>query len=429
MEKLNTYRHYIKQLLSEYASHRSSDNEVDTELIFDTDRPCIRGMRIRLPQQRSNVSRSLLILGSLGISLWLGSCSRWFRPVAPPEPREGQTEELVFTDISLEQVNPEGQKIWELEADRVVYTGDTHLALVDNPSGLLFEEGKATYRVSATKGEVDESKPEIILRGAVVLEALEDQGLVKGDLLTWKPDEEIFILEGNLEGTYAAVKFSAQRAELQNKIEDLLVSGSVVADLPSSQVRLKTEALTWDMDQELVKGIVPVLLEHYQSDNPDVILDRGTGDGILALITPQRFTLSPNAIVNLGEQGLEIRSQNLTWDAIVNRVDSPGAVTVIRSSDQLEVQGNSGAFELNGQVATLAGNVQAWNPKQAARLWSDRLVWRLQDDQVEATGAVRYEQGNPVLNIQGDRAVGLLGSEQITVTSETRSVKTVYVLP
>lgn len=38
MEKLELYRTYIKQLLSEYASLSKSDDEVETELVFDTER-------------------------------------------------------------------------------------------------------------------------------------------------------------------------------------------------------------------------------------------------------------------------------------------------------------------------------------------------------------------------------------------------------
>lgn len=365
----------------------------------------------------------------IGTSLCLSGCDRFFRPLDPPEPQTPQSEALVFNDITLEQVNPEGQKVWELEAESVTYEPETRLALVDKPSGLLFENGTATYRVSATTGQVDESKPEIILRGTIVLEALIDKGVLTGDQLTWKPEEELFILEGNLTGTYEDIKFTGQRAELQNKIEELRVTGQVVADLQDSDARLKTEALTWDMDQERVQGILPVLLEHYEAEKPDQIIDRATGDGIIALIPQQRFTLSPKAIVTLGKSGLEIRSESLTWDAIEERVDSPGRVTVVRSTDGLEVKGNSGNFELKTQIATLQGAIEAWNPKQAARLWADRLVWGLKDDRVEATGVVRYEQGNPVLKIEGDRAVGLLDSEEITVTSSERSVKTVYVLP
>ncbi len=38
MEKLERYRTYIKQLLSDYASLSPSDGEAETELVFDTQR-------------------------------------------------------------------------------------------------------------------------------------------------------------------------------------------------------------------------------------------------------------------------------------------------------------------------------------------------------------------------------------------------------
>ncbi|KST69836.1 XisI protein [Mastigocoleus testarum] len=38
MEKLERYRTYIKQLLSDYASLSPSEGEAETELIFDTER-------------------------------------------------------------------------------------------------------------------------------------------------------------------------------------------------------------------------------------------------------------------------------------------------------------------------------------------------------------------------------------------------------
>jgi hypothetical protein len=38
MEKLERYRTYIKQLLTEYAQLSPSDDEIETELIFDSER-------------------------------------------------------------------------------------------------------------------------------------------------------------------------------------------------------------------------------------------------------------------------------------------------------------------------------------------------------------------------------------------------------
>lgn len=38
MEKIEQYRTHIKYLLTEYAKGSPSDNEVETELVFDTER-------------------------------------------------------------------------------------------------------------------------------------------------------------------------------------------------------------------------------------------------------------------------------------------------------------------------------------------------------------------------------------------------------
>lgn len=38
MEKLERYRSYIKQLLTEYASLSHSDDEAETEQVFDNER-------------------------------------------------------------------------------------------------------------------------------------------------------------------------------------------------------------------------------------------------------------------------------------------------------------------------------------------------------------------------------------------------------
>ncbi|MGA0198848.1 MAG: hypothetical protein ACO3NK_06935, partial [Prochlorotrichaceae cyanobacterium] len=62
----------------------------------------------------------------IGSSLLMTGCSanpfaRWFSPITSPPTPESPSEDLSFIDISLEQVNPQGEKIWELEALKVTY--------------------------------------------------------------------------------------------------------------------------------------------------------------------------------------------------------------------------------------------------------------------------------------------------------------------
>ena len=368
----------------------------------------------------------------IGSSLLMTGCSanpfaRWFSPITSPPTPESPSEDLSFIDISLEQVNPQGEKIWELEALKVTYQDETQLAVLDKPSGVLFQEGEATYRVSGDSGTVNEAVSELTLEGNVVLELLTEDGQVEGQKLTWQPNEAFFLLEGNLQGHYQAVNFSGQRAELRNREQQLLLSDTVVADLTTNKIRLRTEALTWDIAEKVVEGIVPVVLEHYATENPEQVIDRATGDGIRADLTKQHFSLSPNALVTLGKSQLEIRSKTLLWDTIaaVIRSDTPITIT---TADRSQIRGNTGEFALNTQIATLVGAIEAQHQNPLGKLWADRVQWQLENDRIEAVGAVRYEQPSSGLKMEGTQAIGNLGSQEIEVTG-SQQVKTVYVLP
>lgn len=381
-------------------------------------------------------SRSALLILGLSSSLLLVGCginpfARWFRPIVTQPPTDSSAEDLRFTDISLEQVSPQGEKIWELKAEKVTYENDQQLASLEKPSGILFRSGKASYRVSGDRGTVNETASELALEGNVVLEVLTTDGQVDGEKLTWKPDEEYFILEGNLKGHYETVRFSGQRAELREKEQQLTLSQDVVADLSTDRIRLRTAALTWDLAPNIIQGATAVLLERYAPDHPDQILDRATGDSIRVDVPQQQFRLSPNAVVNLGLQSgsdrLDIRSQSLLWDRLAEVIRSDTVIT-IAAADGSQIQGDTGQFNLKSQLATVVGNIEAQHQNPLGTLWADRVQWQVSTDQVEATGAVRYEQPSTGLKMQGTQAIGNLASQAIQVTG-AQQVRTVYIVP
>jgi LPS export ABC transporter protein LptC len=374
---------------------------------------------------------AILTLGVMG-TLLLTGCgsnpfSRWFKPIVTSPPADSTGEDLRFTDISLEQVSPEGEKIWTLEAEKVTYENDKQLAALDKPSGLLFRSGKATYRVSGDRGTVNETASELSLEGNVVLELLTTEGKVDGEKLTWKPNEALFILEGNIKGHYGTLRFTGQRAEFQERDQQLALSEGVTADLSTDRIRLRTGALTWTMPQNLVQGSVPIVVEHYAQENPDQILDRASGDGIQVDLKQRQLRLSPNAVVNIGPDRLEIRSQSLLWDRITEVISSDSNVT-IAGADGSKIRGNSGQYNLNSQIATVLGSIEAQHQNPLGNLWADRVQWQVNTNQVEATGAVRYEQPSTGFTMQGTQAIGNLGSQEIQVTG-AQQVRTQYVVP
>ena len=378
-------------------------------------------------------------LRSLGVGLALGflltGCAGWRRTLNPPAPSPSATaDDLVFLDITLEQVSPNGDKVWELEASKATYQNDRKVAMVDQPTGLLFHEGTAVYRVSAQRGQVDEDGLVLSLEGAVTLAILDgDQGQLQGDRLTWHPQEKQFVLEQNLKGQLAGVEFTAQQASLNQDRQELTLGGTIRAHLIKARLHLESEQLVWAMAEKHVTSPGAVVLSRYGDTDPQAILQRATGDRLTADLEPERFTLGPNALVELRDSALTVESDRLIWDVQGETVTSPEPLNLKRSTDQVAVQAQVGALDLSRQVVTLTGAVQGWSPQEQSRLWSDRLVWDLPQDQVEATGSVRYEQSNPSLTMVGDRAVGQLAQDQITITSSNtdsgRSVKTVYVLP
>lgn len=282
---------------------------------------------------------------------------------------------------------------------------------------------------------VNETASELALEGNVVLEILGQEGKITGQLegnkLTWKPKEAFFVLEGNLKGHYDALRFAGQRAELREREQVLALSQEVLADLSTDRIRLRTTALTWDMAQNRVQGSTPILLERYDLKNPDQILDRATGDGIEVDLKQRQFRLSPNAVVNLGvgagsTNSLEIRSQSLLWDQVVEVIRSETAVTI--AADGSQIRGNTGEFNLKTQQATVVGDIEAQHQNPLGMLWADRVQWQVNTDQVEATGAVRYEQPSTGFKMEGTQAIGNLASQAIQVTGSQR-VRTVYTVP
>jgi len=374
---------------------------------------------------------ALLAFGLMG-SLLLTGCgsnpfARWFRPLVIATPTDSPGEDLRFTDISLEQVSPEGEKIWTLEAENIIYENDQQLAILQKPSGLLFRGGTATYRVSGDRGTINEGASELSLEGTVVLELLTADGKVDGEKLTWKPNESLFILEGNLNGHYETLQFTGQRAEFQEQAQQLALSEGVTADLASDRIRLRTTALTWNLAQQLVQGSVPVVLEHYGEGKPDQILDRAAGDGIQVDIQQRQFRLSPNAVVNLNADRVEIRSQSLLWDRKTEVISSDTPLTIAAANGS-NIRGNRGDFNLTSQIATVVGSIEAQHPNPLGNLWADWVQWQMKTDRVEATGAVRYEQPSTGFKIEGTQAIGNLASQEIQV-SGGQQVRTQYVIP
>jgi hypothetical protein len=70
MDKINQYRQYIQDLLSRYASHDPSTDEVEVQLIFDTERDHYQWFNVGW-QQLNRIYRCVMHFDIKDSKIWL----------------------------------------------------------------------------------------------------------------------------------------------------------------------------------------------------------------------------------------------------------------------------------------------------------------------------------------------------------------------
>ena len=99
----------------------------------------------------------------------------------------------------------------------------------------------------------------------------------------------------------------------------------------------------------------------------------------------------------------------------VGVADKP--IQIVDRDRQITLTGNKGEIDLEQQIAKLKDGVQGINNKEASKLYARQLTWMMETEKVEAIGNVIYEQADPKARLTGEKAIGILGNNNITVTS------------
>lgn len=371
---------------------------------------------------------NISLRGIMLSALLLQGCMPGFRPIETDTEITQPLEDLVFRDVTLEQADSDGSILWQLQANQATYQEDRQITKVDQPFGLLFRDEEPTYEVKARNGEVYEDGQRILLWEDVVVTHLPTAALLRGKELEWYPEQDVLIIRDNVEGTYKDLIFTAHEGRYTG-LEQQTVSlkGDIVATLQNSQLRLKTELLEWHIEEETVVGPQTALIERYDPEDADKVIEWASGGGLSVDLATQRSTLTPEAKINLANPPLDITSDTLTWDALQDVLETDQPVDILHRADKITVSADRGVMNLEEEIVDLNGNVDGFNPQQQARLLAEQLTWEIPAQRIEATGDVVYTATDPELMITGDRAIGRLDEEIIEVSSD-EVVKTVYTL-
>lgn len=353
----------------------------------------------------------------------LGACGLGQnRPAAQPSAQPSQKSEgsLSVADIVLEQVDEKGQLRWKVNAKQADYTKDQKIALVTNPDGELFQDGKLVYRIQAKQGEIQQDGEKIFLKKDVTATDVQSGAVLRGEELEWRPKEDILIVRNNLTGTHKQLDASAKEGRAFTRSRRMELFGDVVATTKDPVLQLRTEHVIWEMEKELAIADRPVQIDRY---NGKTITDRATASRGEVNLKTKIATLTQNARLALSDPPLDIASEAIAWNVAAETVSSEQPVNVLHRQEQLNFRGDRGKVDMKQKICYLNGNIVGVELRRQSQLASDRLTWYIPTKYIEAEGNVVYQQLDPPFNVSGTKAVGKLEDQTVVVTNNSGQVR------
>jgi LPS export ABC transporter protein LptC len=327
--------------------------------------------------------------------------------------------QLSLSGTKIEQSDDRGDIIWKIKAKQVNYSPDRQTAKLEGLTGDLYENGKIVLRVSAAKGEVEKEAKQIVLVEKVVTIDPRNRAIIKSERVEWYPQKKLLIIPEKFMGERLGLKIEAQTGTYETKSQKLNLKGKIVADRPideqNSRLQLKTSELSWEIPQQQLIGNRPVEIWRYRENT---IVDRLVGDRAKVSLQDNTATLTNNVILTSTEPNMRIDTDFVTWNYQSRLANVTKTVKIFDRTNDITIVGAGGQVDLNMSVATLRNGTQAVDRRQSSQIYANDLVWYFGKNTLEAMGNIQYRQEKPKMTLAGDRAIGNLKNNQITVTGD-----------
>ena len=371
----------------------------------------------------SSLPNSFNIKGLFGLSLsfllliGLIACSSQNKPekqidATEPSPPGEEEGKLTFFDVTLEQADDGGKPIWKVEAKQAKYTKEKQVAEVENPYGELYQDGKVVYKVKAQKANIKQDGKQLFLEGKIVATDPKNGVVLRGNELEWRPQEDLLIVRKQLNGTHKQLRAVAAEARVKTREQRMELFGGVIANSVDPQLQLRTERLTWKINEEKLIGNRPIQIDRYKNNR---ITDRGRGNAAEVNLKTKMVSVTKNGQLELLEPPIQVASDYMNWNLNSEVIDTKAPVSIVHSRENVTVTADRGKLEIPKNTAYLTGNVNGVG-KRSQSIKSKSMTWYFDKELVEAQGNVVYRQADPPLTFSGEKAKGNLNQESIVVS-------------
>lgn len=366
---------------------------------------------------------------AIGCGLAIASCRNDPNPpTSDPQAVQEQIEEgLVLENATLEQSDETGQVLWKINAEKATYSKDKKLVKLEQIKGDLYQDGEVVMQVTSKSGDIEENSQIVRLHEDIVAIDPRNQAIFKGQELEWRPQEDVAIVSEDVSGTNDNFEVKAQKGRYFSRTQQMELTGEVAGIAKEPPLQIKTEAVTWDIENKMVKSEVKMAIDRYEDKT---VTDRVVADQGEVNLASKIVILTKNVELKAVEPPVQIASNQAIWNVEERSVRSPQPIQVVHLAENFTVTGNKGFIDLENQIARFEGGIRGISTKQQANLTADSLVWEIPKQLLNAKGNVYYTQSDPPLELTGQQATAKLEAQSVKIASNDRKGRvTTHITP
>ena len=333
--------------------------------------------------------------------------------------------QLVLNNAILEQSNKQENTVWKIKADNIVYSEDNQTAVLDQVVGNLWQNGAVILKISAKTGEIIDNGNIIFLNREVILNDPRNGSVINSDAVEWRPQENLLLIKEKVTGNHPNLKLTAESGTYLTDVEQLEIQGNVIATTKHPSLQLTSDRLKWNIAQNLVESPEAIKLVRFGKDQ--TITEKLVSDRAKVDLVDRTATLNHNVELVTADPQLQIASDLFVWNYQQRVGISEQPIQILDRDRQISLTGNKGEIDLQQQLAKLQDGVKGINRQKDSQLYARQLTWKIDREEVEATGNVIYQQLDPKARLTGEKAVGTLSNNNIVVTSEGKEQVTTVI--
>ena len=337
----------------------------------------------------------------------LAGCANESTPVAVEAPP------FVFRSLELEQKGGDGEQQWSLSSPEARYELSKRLVRARKPVGLLYRDGKPSFRIQSDLAYVINDGDKILLEGNVRLQQLTGRKLlIQGDRLRWSPVEGVLTMEQRPRAIDSESLISASEAELQQTTNELTLTGTVQLNRWTDSDRkgrpdssLRSRAAQWNLDSGLLRAKGPILGQ--RRDAEGTVLEQLEGVSLDGNTLKGEITVQAPVIIKIPRENGVLKARATTWlfrDQIILSNEPFEA-----DLDRIRITGNGFRADLGQTTVNVNGDCEITQPGE--RLKADRCRWNWSSEAILAEGQVRLKRDENDQVTRATRLEGTVGEE------------------